>query len=356
VSEALFEVLRRLSETRGPSGHEEAVAAVMEEALGPWVDELRRDALGNVIATKRSASDRRTVMLTAHMDEIGLRVSALRGGFLRWAPACGLDRRALLGKEVTVHGRRELTGVMGARPPHVLSAEERGKFPAQDEMLIDLGLPPEEVEALVRVGDPISIGGSFRELAGGRVSGPALDDRCGIAAIVEAARQLHERGHQWTLQVMATVQEEMGLRGAALGAYEARPDVAIAVDVTVGRAPGVPEAAAYALGEGPAIGWGPNFHPRVFDRLVRAAQREDIPYQVEPLPGRSGTDAWAIQVSGEGIPCGLISAPVRNLHSPAETACLEDLEGAARLLAAFVEGLDEGFASELGLGDADGPR
>jgi putative aminopeptidase FrvX len=345
----LVALLRRLSEARGPSGYERAVAEVVAEELAPLADEIKRDALGNVIALKRGTPGKWSLLLAAHMDEVGLMVSCIRGGFLQWTPMGRLDRRMLLGQDVVVHGRRDLSGVVGGRPPHVLSAGDRAKVPPSDGMLIDVGLPPEEVEALVQVGDPITLRGKFQELREGHVSGRALDDRCGVTAVIDALRRLGKRRHAWDVYVMATVQEEVGLRGAGVGAYGLRPDLAVAVDATFGQAPGVPEASSYPLGRGPAIGWGPNFHPQLFDRLLAEAEEAEIPYQVEPIPGRSGTDAWAIQVSREGVPCALLSPPLRNMHTPMETICVEDVERTARLLAAFAERLDESFAEEMGL-------
>ncbi len=350
VRDDLVALLRCLSEARGPSGYERAVADVVAGEFAPLVDEVRRDALGNIIGLKRGAPGEWSLLLAAHMDEVGLMVSRIRGGFLQWAPIGSLDRRTLLGQEVVVHGRRDLSGVVGSKPPHILSAEDRTRVPPADEMLIDVGLLPEEVEALVQVGDPITLRGGFRELREGYVSGRALDDRCGVPAIIDALKRLGRRRHTWNVYAMATVQEEVGLRGSGVGAYGLGANLAVAVDATFGRTPGVTEASAYPLGEGPTIAWGPNFHPQLFDRLVEVAEAEEIPYQVEPIPGRSGTDAWAIQVSREGVPCALVSPPLRNMHTPVETVCIKDVERTARLLAAFAGGLDGSFAEAMGLG------
>ncbi|RMF33910.1 MAG: M42 family peptidase [Chloroflexi bacterium] len=338
-------LLKQLSETPGISGYEQAIRDLVREAFGRFADEVREDKLGNLIALKQGDGEppRRRLMLAAHMDEIGLMVSGIEKGFLRITPVGGTDRRLLWGQQVTVHGRRDLPGIVGSRPPHVLPPDQRDKVLPWEELFVDVGLPPEEVEKLVRVGDLISFRQEALELKGDLFSGKALDNRASVAALILALEALSPMRHAWDVYAVATVQEEVGLFGAMTSAYGLAPDAAIAVDVTFGRQNGVSEEESFALGKGPTIAYGPNIHPRLFEELEATAKALEIPHQVEPIPGRSGTDAWAIQVSREGVPTGLVSIPLRYMHSPVETVNLKDLERTARLLAGFVARLEPDF-------------
>ncbi|MGD1997200.1 MAG: M42 family metallopeptidase [Anaerolineae bacterium] len=341
----IIPLLKRLSETPGLPGHEGPIRELIRELWTPLVDEMREEGLGSLIALQRGSGPepRSKLMLAAHMDEIGLRVSGIEKGFLRVIRVGGTDRRVLPGTEVTVHGRQDLPGVVGMRPPHVVPKEEREKTVPWEKLFVDLGLPEEEIREKVRVGDPASFRRELTELKGGMVSGKALDNRASVAALTLALERLHRTEHTWDVVAVATVQEEMGLYGAATSAYGVAPDLAVAVDVTLAKQAGVSDDQAFPLGEGPTIGLGPNFHPQVVERIKETAEAHEIPYHIEPTPGRSGTDAWAIQVSREGIPTGLISVPVRYVHQPVETGSVKDVERAGRLLAAFAIGLEADF-------------
>ncbi|MGC9397942.1 MAG: M42 family metallopeptidase [Anaerolineae bacterium] len=334
-------LLKELSEISGLAGREDAVRRHLQALWEPWVDELRTDALGNLIGVQRgaTAAPRPELMLAAHMDEIGLVVTEIEKGFLHVGRVGGVDLRVLLGLRVTVHGRRALPGVIGTRPPHVLSAEERKKVVPWEKLFVDLGLPAEEVQDVVGVGDPVSIHRPLLTLQNRRVAGKALDNRASVAALTQALEMLRAIRHDWDVYAVATVQEEVGIKGAITGAYGVAPQLAVALDVTFAKQAGDSEAGAFALDKGPTVGVGPNFHPQVVERLREAAKSREIPYQVEVLPGSSGTDAWGIQVAREGVPTGLLSIPVRYMHQPVEMVALGDIERTARLLAAFVADL-----------------
>ncbi len=347
-------LLKQLSEADGIAGHEEPVRVFLRQTWQPFVDEMREGKLGSLIALKRGigSEPRPKLMLAAHMDEIGLMVTGIEKGFLRITRVGGTDRRVLLGLEVVVHGRRDLPGVVATRPPHVLPQDEREKAVPWDKFFVDVGLPTEEVERLVTVGDLISIRREMVELKNRRVAGKAMDDRACVAAVTLALEQLSGVRHAWDVFAVATVQEEVGLKGAITAAYGVAPDLAIALDVTFGKHPGVPEVDAFPLGGGPAIGVGPNFHPGLVTRLKEVAEAHEIPYQIDPIPGRSGTDAWAIQVTREGVPTALVSVPVRYMHQPVETLAAQDVERAGRLLAAFIAGLEMDFMEGLAWEDS----
>lgn len=348
-------MLARLAGATGVSGHEHDVAALIEELWRPYVDEIRRDALGNLIAVVRGEGletpdgRRAAVMWAAHMDEIGMVVSAVEEeGFLRVDAVGGVDERVLLGQEVVVHTRQgPLPGIIGTKPPHLTTDEEARKVPRLQDLFIDVGLPAEEARRRVRVGDPVTVRQEPARLQGQRMTAKSLDNRAGVAVLSEALAQLRRRRHGVDVYAVATVQEEVGLRGATTSAYGLAPALAVAVDVTFGDQPGLPDTQTVELGKGPALGRGANVHPRIYEALRETARSEGIPFQDEYLPGYSGTDAWAIQIAREGIPTGLVSVPLRHMHSPVEVVDLGDVREAGRLLAAWAARIDGDWLSDL---------
>ena len=343
------QLLRKLSEATGVSGYESEIRSIVTEAFSQYADDVRCDSMGNVIALQRGVGDepRHSIMLAAHLDEIGLMVTQLKEGFIQFETVGGFDPRVLLGQLVVVHGRRALPGVISSRPPHVLSAADRNKVIPIDQLYIDVGLKQEELEGLVRVGDLISLKQDFLRLRGDLASGKAMDDRAGVASLLVCLDELTRVRHLWDVYAVATVQEEVGLKGAITSAFGLAPDLGIAVDVGFAHQPGVPETETFPIGKGPSVAVGPNIHPRMFERLVKAAKDYEISYITEAVPGRSGTDAWAIQVAREGIPTGLLSVPVRYMHTVVETVNLKDVARTGRLMAAFISQLDDNTLDEM---------
>lgn len=334
-------LLQELTQANGISGYEDAAREVAAAAMKPYVDELRTDTMGNLIGLRRGSGEepRRKVMLAGHMDEIGLMVTQIDKGFLHVTQVGGYDVRVLPGQEVLVHGTTPMPGVVGARPPHVLSEEDRARVIKMDELFVDVGLPPEEVEARVHVGDLVTMRSPYTALRNERAASKAFDDRAAVATIVICLEELTRLRHNWDVYAVATVQEEVGLRGAITSTFGIFPDVGIAIDVCHGDMPGVDTETE--LDKGPAIAVGPNIHPKLFDALVETARQNDMPYQVEPNPGPTGTDAWAIQVSRSGVPTALVSIPLRYMHNPVETISLGDVRRIGRLLALTIARLDE---------------
>jgi endoglucanase len=238
-----------------------------------------------------------------------------------------------------------------------LPRETRGKTISADKLLIDVGLPSEGVSQLVQVGDLITMDRDLVELKGGLVTGKALDNRCSVVAAAACLEELGRVRHQWDVHAVATVQEEVGVKGAITSAYGLQPDIAIAIDVTFGKQPGTPEEFTFELGKGPTIGCGPNFHPKLQKAIAEAADALEMSYHIEPAERPGGTDAYAIQISREGIPTAGVSIPLRNMHTPVETGSIKDVERVGRLLAAFIARLDEefldGLAWDLGLDDEE---
>jgi endoglucanase len=241
--------------------------------------------------------------------------------------------------------------VVAAVPPHLLKAEQRTKYPGFDELIIDLGLPAAEVEALVGVGDLITPDAPMIELQNNRLAGKAMDDRACLAAVTACLNHLKNMRHSWDVYATATVQEETGLLGARTAAYRIAPDIAIAMDVTFAPQPGVDQDDATEMGAGPGIGIGPNFHPKLVERIKDTAKRYEIKLQDDIVPGASGTDAWSIQVARSGIPTALLEIPLRSMHSPVETIDLRDVERLGRLLAQFIADLDSDFMAAIAWDD-----
>jgi len=348
--------LKSLSEANGVSGYEDAVRDIVREQFEALADVVRTDTMGNLIALKRGTQTdepRRRLMLAAHMDEIGLIVTRVDKGFLRFTQVGGYDPRTLPGLEVTVHGKRPLHGVIGSRPPHVLPATERRKPTPMADLFIDVGLPPEEVTELVQVGDLVTARGRFVALKNDRYSGKAMDDRAGVAAVAVCLDVLHAMRHEWDVFAVATVQEEVGLRGAFTSTYGVMPDIGIAIAVGFARQPGVAEPDAIDLYKGPALAQGPNIHPILFEMLKTTAKEHEIPFQTEIAPGGTGTDANAMQITREGIPTALLSIPLRNMHTAIETLCIRDVTRTGRILAAFAAGLGPGAMAKLEWDAAD---
>lgn len=345
-------LMRRLSEARGVSGHEEAVRALVQGAIAPFADEIRTDALGNLIALQRGSGtegQRRSIMLAAHMDEIGLMVSGMDGAFLRFAPVGGVDLRTLVGQEVTVHGCRDLPGIVASRPPHVLTAEERSQPVPLEKLFIDTGLTEQGLREQVHIGDLVTMRRAFTELTGGYATGKAMDDRAGVASLVVCLEALRGMAHPWDVYAVATTQEEVGLKGATVSAFGLAPDLGIAVDVGFGKQQGLTDNKLIEMDGGPAVAMGPNIHPKMRARLMATAKELELKVQSEVVAGASGTDGWAIQVSREGIPTLVLSIPLRYMHTSVETICLRDIDRTGRLLAHFIAGLDAAAVQELGL-------
>lgn len=339
--------LKTLSAAPAPSGHEGPVRKIIRDVWSTWVDEVSTDGLGSLIAVKRGTGPepRRKVMLCAHMDEIGLIVAEVRDGFIRTATLGGIDYRPLLMQPVLVHGRRVLKGLFGAAPPHM--SRSRDTYPEARDLWIDVGLPAGEVADLVRVGDIITFDAPAAELQGERIAAKSLDNRVSVAAISLILDELSRRSHAWDVVAVAATQEEVGSYGAITAAHRVQPDIAIAIDGSYGAQRGVNEDESFALGDGPTIGRGPNFHPLLEDVLHEVASDLELDVQTEAISGNSLTDAWELQVSREGIPTALIGIPMRNMHTPSEVVDLRDITRAARLLAEFIARLTPNFLDEI---------
>ncbi|MEM6530209.1 MAG: M20/M25/M40 family metallo-hydrolase [Chloroflexota bacterium] len=343
--------LRTLVELHAPSGHEGAARAAVREAWADLVDEFQQDGLGSLIGIKRAnapTNPPRKIMLAAHIDEIGMMVRDVVDGFVFIYRISGVDNRVMPAQTVMVHGREMLPGIVATTPPHLLSADDRRKYPNWDHMVVDVGLPHDEVVKLVRPGDVVTVDAPMIELAGNKIAAKAMDDRACVAAVTQCLVNLQGMQHSWDVYATATVQEENGgYNGAVASSYMIEPDVAVALDVTFAPQAGVSGDDTSEIGGGPTLSIGPNFHGKLRGAIKQAAAALEMPMQDDVLSGRSGTDAWAIQVSRQGVPTALLSVPLRNMHSPVETADIRDIERTGRLLAHFIAGLDADFLAAI---------
>jgi endoglucanase len=249
-----------------------------------------------------------------------------------------------MGQEVTVHAQRDLPGIIGSIPPHLLLASRSNNAVDQQQMHIDVGLPPRQVKRLVQVGDLISFHRPTTELLNDLLSGKAMDNRASIAAMIVCLQELKKMHHQWDVYAVATADEEWGgFVGATTQSYAIRPDVAIVIDVTFGDVDDI----EVKLNAGPVIALGPSNHPVIRERLLKICRDLELKYQSEMMPSGAGTDAYAIEISREGIPTILISVPSRYMHSPVEVVHPKDVERTGRLMAYFIAGLSDVFVEDL---------
>jgi endoglucanase len=347
----LKEHLKTLAEMHAVSAFETPVAEYLRQEWVGLVDEFASDGLGNLVAIKRGSGPepRKRVMLSAHMDEIGLLVNRIRDGYLQLTNIHGMDSRIMLAKAVLVHTRTGiLPGVVAAVPPHISNyTGGTDKYLDFDEMWIDLGLSTDEVAERVQVGDVVTMDAPTLELMGDKLATKALDDRASVAAVTVCLHYLQGRQHTWDIYAVASTQEEVGLRGATTVGYYVAPDLAIALDVTFAQQHGVSGDDCPKLGEGPAIGIGPNFHPGLYKGMQEAAKHLEMSLFVDPMPGTSGTDAWAIQISRQGVPTTLLEIPIRNMHTPIETVVMKDIDRVGRLMAEFITGLTPDYLDTI---------
>jgi endoglucanase len=340
--------LKELISLPGLSGYEDPAASLIEARWKPLVHQTSRSSLGSVHGLRRgsAAEPRPSIMIATHMDAIGLMVTGVVDGFLRVTSVGGVDARVLPGQLVNVHAtgagtdpRPPLPGVVAQPPARLLPANgDDGPVPLEN-LLVDTGLLPQRVSQLVRVGDLVSYASEPVELAGEALSGHTLDNRVSVAALTVCLEELQGRPHAWDVWAVATVQEETGLAGAYTSTYQIHPSLAIAVDVTFAKGPGASDWQTVPLGKGPTLCMGPNIHPALHKGLKELADKLEIPYTLEYAPRHTGTDAFASQVTAEGIPSAVLGIPLRYMHTPVEVVAVKDILRAGRLMAEFIAGL-----------------
>jgi len=328
----LKDTIFKLSSAKGVTGLDGALK-VAAELLAP-LGEVATDNAGGITCTIGNGD--RKIMLDAHIDEIGFVVTALDEGFLRVAKCGGIDLRTVIGQRVTVHGKSDLSGVVASLPPHL--KKESADAPKIEELAIDCGVTADTIKQLVSVGDRVSFDCEPVELLNGRITGKSLDNRVGVAAVIEAAKQVVAKNADCTLILSLSAQEELGLRGARTATYTAKPDEAIVVDVSFGDGAGLSESECGKLGKGVMIGTSPILDKSMTDQIKTVANEQNIPYQIEAMGGATGTNADVVTVTREGVPTALLSIPLRNMHTCCEVVDIKDVEAVANLITAYICG------------------
>lgn len=345
--------LKSLVSAAGVSGYESPVAELIKQKWTPLVNELTQSRLGSIHGLKTGTLQREprpSVMIAAHMDAIGLMVSRIVDGFLYVTSIGGIDARVLPGTPVIVHASgsgEELFGVVAMPPASLLPEDEGDGVIPLKYLLVDTGLTPNEVAKKARVGDRVSFGTEPAELSGGCVSGHTLDNRASVAALTICLEELQSKSHLWDVWAVATVHEEITLGGAMTSAFQLRPAIAVAVDMTFGRGAGASDYQTFEIGKGVTLGIGPSLHPFLYKRFKEVAERIEIPVHDDLMPEHSSTDADAMQLAAEGIPTMLVSIPQRYMHTPVEVVSVKDIQRAGRLLADFIASLEADFIERI---------
>ena len=326
-----------LSEISGTSGSESKAAQL---ALGMLREYCPDAEIINGNVTGKFGTHREglpSLLLDAHIDQIGFAVTYITDdGFIKVGNIGGIDRRLLPAQPVVVHGSRDIKGVICSVPPHLTSGGS--EVLEMDDVAIDTGLTKEELEKLVSLGDSVTFDVTCRDLIGSRITGGALDDRCGVASILYALELLKDSDLAYNVTVLFSTQEEVGERGAKIGAFEINPDIALAVDVSFAYAIGEEESKCGYLGKGPMIGISPSLSREISDELINTAKSADIPYQIEVMSGLTGTNADRFSVNRCGAKACTVSIPLRNMHTPVEVIDITDAEQTAKLLTAYIRG------------------
>lgn len=345
----LLPFLEELISAPGISGYESGVRPLVEKAWEPITDQLSVSKLGSLHGYQQGSGPepRPSILVAVHMDAIGLMVNAIIDGFLRVTAIGGIDARVLPGQMVTVHGRRDLPGMIVATPARLLPPNAQNIAMPLEYLLVDVGLLPEEVAGLVRVGDPISFAQPPFETGGETLVGHTLDNRASIASLTHCLEILRTRQHAWDVWAVATVQEEVTYAGAFTSAFQLHPSLAVSIDVTFGSDPTSPSHLTFPMGKGPTLMWGPIVHPFLYKTIKRMAEQLEIPLSIEPAPRYSATDSDAMVLVAEGIPNLVIGIPLRYMHTPVEMVALKDITRAGRLAAEFIAQLDENFMDKL---------
>lgn len=370
----LLPFLKDLLSAPGLSGYEDPAAKIIADKWQPLVHELSRGKVGSLHGLRRGTGKepRPSVMISTHMDSIGLMVTGITEGFLRVTQVGGVDARVLPGTPVNVFATGKsnsgtgasgksatgagatgkstsspLPGVVVQPSAQLLPEEERESPVPLAHLFIDTGLLPRTVAELVRVGDVISFAQAPVELSGETLSGHSLDNRASVAALTVCLEELQSRPHSWDVWAVASSQEEVGALGAAGSAFELHPSLALVADVTFAKGPGGPDWGTFPLGKGPTIVMGANMHPALHKAMQELADRLEIPYALEYTPAHSGTDGWATQVAAEGIPTMVIGIPLRYMHTPVELVAVKDIQRAGRLLAEFIASLRPDFIEKI---------
>jgi endoglucanase len=349
MEEKRVEFLRQMIAAPSPSGFEQPVQAVIGKEMKKYADKVQTDVMGNTVGLLNPKGSPR-IMLAGHCDEIGFMIRHITDeGYIYIAPIGGIDTQVMNCQRVVIHNAKgPVFGVVGRKAIHLMSGEDHKKVAEIHDLWIDIGAKNKK-DALTRVSiaDPITFAVGLDRLGGDLVVARGLDDKMGAFVVVEVLRLLAKAKIKAAVCGVSTVQEELGLRGAKTSAFGLDPELAIAIDVThASDHPGTEKTKSgdIKLGKGPVLHRGANINPVIADLLVKTAEAEKIPYQMLAAPAATGTDANAIQLSRTGVATALVAVALRYMHTPAEVLSLDDLENAAKLIAAFIKRLKPGMS------------
>ena len=326
------ELLKELTSAVGVSGEENNIVDLLKTKLEPYGD-VSIDAMNNVYCTFGSGYH---FLLDAHLDEIGMIVTDITDdGFIKFNRVGGIDRRMLLGYEVSILGKEEVKGIISTLPPHLQTAEDEKKVPEFKDLSIDVGMDKEEIVKIVSLGDKITFKRNFTKLLNNQISASCLDDRSGVASVLMSLDEL--KNLPCKITVMFSTQEEVGTRGAKIGPYAKKIDEFISVDVSFAYTPTCDKADCKEIGKGAMIGFSPILDKMISRKLVDTAKKNNIPYQCEIMNGSTGTNADFITLSENGIKGALISIPEKYMHQPMEVVDISDIESVSKLICAYVK-------------------
>ena len=338
----LADKIKKLTNAYGVSGDEFRISKIAAEMMAPYCDRVEIDDFGNVLGYRDCGiPGAKTVMLDAHIDQIGFLITEVTDeGFLRFTTVGGVDQRMLLGSELTVLTKKgPILGIVAAIPPHLQKAGDNKKSVPIPEMVVDIGMTGEQAKKVVRVGDYMAFANDAMELQGDALCGKAFDDRACLVCLLHAMDLLQGKPLAVNVVVSASTKEETGFQGGISAGFKVQPDYAIAVDVTHARTGDAPQVIV-KLGDGPNVDMGSNSNPKFAKRVIEVARAKQIPHIVTSCPAGSGTNAWPIQMQGQGVTTLVVSLPLKYMHSPVEMLRMNDVKNVGKLLAAFIENFD----------------
>ena len=338
----LADKIKKLTNAYGVSGDEFRISKIAAEMMAPYCDRVDIDDFGNVQGYRDCGiPGAKTVMLDAHIDQIGFLITEVtEEGFLRFTTVGGVDQRMLLGSELTVLTKKgPILGIVAAIPPHLQKAGDDKKSVPIPEMVVDIGMTGEQAKKVVRVGEYMAFANDAMELQGDALCGKAFDDRACLVCLLHTMDLLQGKPLAVNVVVSASTKEETGFQGGISAGFKVQPDYAIAVDVTHARTGDAPQVIV-KLGDGPNVDMGSNSNPKFAKRVIEVARAKQIPHIVTSCPAGSGTNAWPIQMQGQGVTTLVVSLPLKYMHSPVEMLRMSDVKNVGKLLAAFIETFD----------------
>lgn len=330
-----MDLLKQLCEVDAVSGDESPLCDLIERYVGTFSSNVRRDKMGNLTA-EVGKGDKVKIVLEAHIDQIGLVVKKIdENGFVHFIKSGGINSSVLPTAEVVIHGKKDVFGIIGAKPPHLQTKTESL---SQDDMYIDCGYDYNEIIKYVSVGDTVSFVSKFSTLQNDNISSKSLDNRVGVYVALKVLEILAKEDLPYKIAGLFSVQEEVGCRGAASAIENISPECAVVLDVTFGVSPYTSEENGFKVGSGITVAVGPNLNSRKTESFIDFCRKENVDFDIEVCADNTGTDAWPIQVAANGIKCVLISVPIKYMHTTVETANIGDIKSAVCAITKAFEG------------------